>query len=128
MAKMQALAAGCDDAWLVEDGMVTEGTSNNAHILTADGRIVTRRPSHAILSGITRAAMLKLAEQERLTIEERSFSVEEAQAAQEAFITSATSLVLPVVEIGGRPVGSGKPGPMAAKLRALYIEQALGRT
>lgn len=124
LAKMQATGAGYDDAWLVEDGFVTEGSSNNAHILTADRRIVTRPLSNAILPGITRAAMLRLAGEEGLALEERAFTVEEVAAAAEAFITSATSFVLPVVEIDGRPIGTGKPGPVAAKLRALYVEQA----
>lgn len=123
LAKMQAIGAGYDDAWLVEDGFVTEGTSSSAHIVTLEGKLVTRPLSNAILPGITRAAMLRLAAQQGLAIEERAFSVEEAKGAAEAFITSATSLVLPVVEIDGQVIGDGKPGSVSKKLRTLYIEQ-----
>lgn len=123
LAKQAALDAGADDAWMVEDGHVTEGTSNNAH-LVVDGKLVTRPLSNAILHGITRRAMLRLAEEDGIEIEERIFTVTEAQAAQEAFITSATSFVMPVVKIDGKPVGDGKPGPLTKRLRALYIEEA----
>ncbi len=126
MGKMAAQAAGADDAWLVEeDGTVTEGTSNNAWIVTAGGKIVTRQLSHDILPGITRAAIMRLAEAEGLTVEERPFTPEEAKAAEEAFITSASTFVHPVIAIDEVPVGSGRPGPLARKLRGLYIEEAL---
>lgn len=125
MAKMEAKRQGLDDAWLVEDGVVTEGTSNNAYIVTADGRIVTRALSNAILHGITRAAVLKLATEASLTVEERGFSPEEAKQAREAFITSASAFVLPVVEIGGAPVGDGRPGPLTRRLRAIYVAECL---
>ncbi len=123
LAKQAALDAGADDAWLVEDGHVTEGTSNNAHLVVG-GRLVTRPLSNAILHGITRRAMLRMAEEDGIEIEERTFTVAEAQAAQEAFITSATSFVMPVVKIDGKPVGEGRPGPLTKRLRALYIEEA----
>jgi len=125
LAKQAALDAGADDAWLVEEGVVTEGTSNNAYIVTADGAIVTRALSHSILHGITRRAILGIAGQDGLTVEERSFSPEEAYEAAEAFITSASAFVYPVVRIDGRILGTGAPGPVASKLRRLYIEMAL---
>ena len=125
MAKTEAKRRGVDDAWLVEDGFVTEGTSNNAYILNAGGTLVTRPLSHAILPGITRSAVLRLAAETGLAVEERPFSVEEALAAREAFITSASSFVLPVVEIDGRKIGDGVPGETAKRLRTIYMDEAL---
>merc|ERR1711969_214757 len=122
MAKTEAKRRGADDAWLVEDGFVTEGSSNNAYIVDASGRLITRPLSHAILPGITRPAVLRLAGEAGIPIEERAFSVEEALAAREAFITSASSFVLPVVEIDGQPIGDGRPGETAGRLREIYIE------
>jgi D-alanine transaminase len=127
MGKMLAKAAGADDAWMVEDGHVTEGTSNNAYIVTRDGTIVTRQLGNEILSGITRAAVLRFAEAAQMRIEERPFTLEEARDAAEAFITSATSFVTPVTSIDGMPVGAGKPGPVAARLREIYIEESRRR-
>lgn len=126
MAKQQALDAGADDAWLVEDGYVTEGTSNNAFIVTAEGVIRTRQLSNFILHGITRAAILRLAEQDNITVEQAPFTPEEAYAAREAFITSATAFALPVVEIDGHVIGDGLPGPVSRRLRQHYIDAALG--
>jgi D-alanine transaminase len=123
LAKQAAVDAGADDAWLVEDGMVTEGSSNNAWII-AKGRIVTRQLSHDILHGITRRAVMKLAAEAGLVVEERPFSIAEAQAADEAFVTSATTFVMPVVRIDGKPVGDGKPGPVTKRLRELYLVEA----
>ena len=123
MGKMMAKAAGCDDAWLVEDGHVTEGTSNNAHIVSG-GRIITRDLSTDILHGITRAAVLRFAREAQMEVEERPFTVEEAQAADEAFITSASTFVMPVVEIDGVRLGDGSPGPVAARLREIYLEES----
>jgi len=123
-AKMEARAKGADDAWLVEDGFVTEGTSNNAYIVTRDGTIVTRNLSHDILHGITRASVLRLAAESQMKIEERPFTIAEAQAAAEAFITAASTFVCPVVEIDGVKVGSGKPGPVAKRLREIYLANA----
>jgi len=123
-AKMQAKAAGVDDAWLVKDGLVTEGTSNNAYIVTADGSIVTRNLSNDILHGITRGAVLKLAAEAQLKIVERPFTIAEAQAADEAFITAASTFVCPVIEIDGVKVGDGKPGPVAKRLREIYLANA----
>lgn len=123
MAKMEAKARGCDDAWLVEDGKVTEGSSNNAYIVK-DGVIITRELSHDILHGITRAAVLRLAREAQMRIEERGFTIAEAQDADEAFITSASAFVMPVVEIDGTAVGDGKVGPMATRLREIYLEES----
>ena len=122
MAKMAAKAAGADDAWLVEDGKVTEGTSNNAYIVKGN-TIVTRELSHDILHGITRAAVLRLAREAQLQVEERGFTPEEVAAADEAFVTSASAFVMPVVEIDGAQIGSGTPGKIAARLREIYIEE-----
>lgn len=124
MAKMAAKAAGADDAWMIEDGLVTEGTSNNAYIVTAAGRIVTRHLGHEILHGITRAAVLRLAREAQIEVEERAFTLEEAQSAREAFVTSASAFVMPVVEIDGQPVGAGTPGPISRRLREIYLDEA----
>ena len=124
MCKMMAKAEGKDDAWMVEDGYVTEGTSNNAYIVKPDGTIVTRNLSNAILHGITRSAVLKLAAEAQLKVEERPFTIEEAQGAAEAFITAASTYVCPVVEIDGAAIGDGKPGPIAKRLRELYIDES----
>jgi D-alanine transaminase len=122
MGKMMAKAAGADDAWMVQDGFVTEGTSNNAYIVKG-GKIITREVSHDILSGITRAAILRFAAEAQMVVEERNFTIEEAQAADEAFITSATTFVQPVVSIDGAAIGTGKPGAVALRLREIYIEE-----
>lgn len=121
LAKMQAKAAGADEAWLVENGLVTEGTSSNAHIVSGN-RLVTRQLSNEILHGITRAAVLKLAAEAQLTVDERPFTIAEAQSADEAFVTSASSFVMPVVEVDGIAVGTGKVGPITLKLREIYIQ------
>ena len=122
MAKMMAKKAEVDDAWFVEDGFVTEGSSNNVYIVKG-GRIITRPLSEEILHGITRAAVIRLAAEAQMEVEERLFTVEEAQAADEAFFTSASAFVMPVVEIDGAAVGGGKPGPVAARLREIYIDE-----
>lgn len=125
MAKTAAIKAGANDAWMVDgNGDITEGSSNNAYIVTNDGAIVTRALSNDILHGITRKAVLALAREADMRIEERGFSVEEASEAAEAFITSASSFVMPVVKIDGKPIGSGEPGPVARRLRELYIDMA----
>lgn len=123
MGKMMAMAAGKDDAWMVEDGVVTEGTSNNAYIVKG-GTIVTRQLSNAILHGITRAAVLRFAREAQMSVEERPFTIEEAQAADEAFVTSASAFVMPVVEIDEATLGDGTPGPVATRLREIYIEES----
>jgi len=124
MGKQAALEAGVDDAWMVEDGYVTEGTSNTAFIVLDDNRIVTRPLSNAVLPGITRRTLLRLAETGEISVEERPFTVDEAKGAAEAFITSASSFVMPVVEIDGTMIGGGQPGPVTRKLRTLYLEEA----
>ncbi|MFQ6755234.1 D-amino-acid transaminase [Cereibacter sphaeroides] len=122
MAKMEAKARGADDAWLVEDGFVTEGSAATSHIVTAEGVLVTRDLSHALLPGITRASVLELAAAHGVRVEERAFTPDEARAAREAFITSATNFVVPVVTIDGATVGDGKPGALTRDLRRFYIE------
>ncbi len=122
MAKMAAKKAGVDDSWFVQDGVVTEGTSNNAYIIKGN-RIITRPLSHDILPGITRVAVLRFAAEAQMEVEERAFSIAEAQRADEAFITSASAFVMPVVEIDGAAVGTGKPGPVAARLREIYLDE-----
>ncbi|MEZ5751975.1 MAG: D-amino-acid transaminase [Paracoccaceae bacterium] len=122
LAKMTAKGAGADDAWLVEDGVVTEGTSNNAYIVKGNA-IITRPLSNDILHGITRAAVLRLARETQMEILERPFTIVEAQAADEAFVTSASSFVMPVVKVDGVVLGDGKPGPVSRRLRAIYVEE-----
>ncbi|MAS42197.1 MAG: D-amino acid aminotransferase [Rhodobacteraceae bacterium] len=124
MAKMQAKAAGADDAWLVEDGKITEGTSNNAWIVTQDGVLVTRQLSNDLLAGITRASLMRYAAEAQISVEERAFTVEEAKGAAEAFVTSASAFVMPVVEIDGVKLGAGSPGPVATRLREIYVEES----
>ncbi|MDS7594684.1 D-amino-acid transaminase [Agrobacterium tumefaciens] len=125
MAKMEARARGADDAWLVEDGFVTEACSANAHIVTKDGTLVTRELSTALLHGITRGSILDLARKAGVAVEERAFTVEEAKTAAEAFITSAGNFATSVLKIDETVIGDGKPGPVAKKLRELYIEHQL---
>ena len=122
MGKMLAKKAGCDDAWMVQDGVVTEGTSNNAYIVRGN-RIITRQLSSDILHGITRAAVLRFASEAQMVVEERPFSIAEAQSADEAFATAASIFVMPVVEIDGTPIGTCKPGPVATRLREIYLDE-----
>ena len=124
MGKMMAKAAGCDDAWLVEDGQVTEGTSNNAYIVKGS-KIITRALSNEILHGITRAAVLRFAKEAQMEVEERNFTIEEAQTADEAFITSATMFVNGVVEIDGAMIGDGTPGNVSKRLREIYLDESM---
>jgi D-alanine transaminase len=124
LAKQAAAEAGCAEAWMIEDGQVTEGGSSSAFILTQDDVLVTRQNSSAILPGCTRKAVMKLAEERQLRVEERPFSVKEALAAKEAFITSASLFVQAVVTIDGQTVANGKPGPMTNRLREIYVEFA----
>ncbi len=123
MGKMMAKKAGVDDAWLVEDGFVTEGTSNNAYIVKGN-KIITRALSTEILHGITRAAVLRFAREAQMEVEERNFTIEEAKEADEAFITSASTFVMPVVEIDGAQLGDGTPGRVAPRLREIYLEES----
>lgn len=124
MGKQEAKLKGAYEAWMVEDGQVTEGTSSSAFILDAQGVVRTQPLGHHILPGVTRRAVLKLAALEGIGLEERPFSVAEALAAREAFMTAASAFVLPIVEIDGVPIGDGKPGPIARTFRSLYIEEA----
>jgi len=124
MGKMMAKKAGCDDAWMVEDGKVTEGTSNNAYIVKGN-KIITRELSNDILHGITRAAVLRCAREAQMEVEERSFTIDEAKEADEAFVTSASAFVMPVVEIDGAGLGDGTPGHVSKRLREIYLEESL---
>lgn len=123
MGKMMAKKAGADDAWMIEDGYVTEGTSNNAYFVK-NGKIVTRPLSSDILHGITRKAVLRMAKEAQMEVEERLFTIDEAKEADEAFTTSASAFVMPVVEIDGVPLGDGTPGPIAKRLREIYLDES----
>jgi D-alanine transaminase len=125
MAKMEVQRKGADDALFVEDGFITEGTSNNFHIVTSDGKLITRALSNALLHGITRGSILDIAEKAGIPTEQRSFTPDEAKSAAEAFITSAGVFVMPVIAIDGQKIGDGKPGPISQKLRSLYIQHSL---
>lgn len=125
LAKQAAKERGAAEAWMVDEmGLVTEGSSTNAWIVDEDGKLRTRDAQSNILHGITRAAVMRMAADEGLEVEERAFSVDEAKRAREAFYTSASGFVMPAVSIDGTKIGDGKPGPVATKLRALYIDQA----
>lgn len=121
LMKNEAIAQGADDAWMTRDGMITEGTAQNAHVVTKDGVLLTHPLTRDILHGITRAAVLPLVP---FTIEERAFSVEDAENAAEAFVSSASGFVMPVVSINGRVIGDGQPGPVTRALRVSYIDWA----
>jgi len=127
LAKQQAVEAGAYEAWQVDaDGMVTEGTSTNAWIVTQDGTLVTRNANNAILNGITRISLLRVAEADGVTLEERPFSIEEAKGAREAFLTSSTNFVMPVTRIDDQPIGNGHPGLLTGKLRKAYMNDVAG--
>ena len=131
LGKQAAVDAGAYEAWQVDgNDMVTEGTSTNAWIVTGDSKVITRDATHSILNGITRITLLNLIKAEGYELEERSFSVEEARGAREAFLTSSTSFVLPITQIDGQPVGNGHPGILTGKLRQHYVDyvQSLQRT
>ena len=131
LAKQAAVEAGAYEAWQVDSsGYVTEGSSTNAWIVTKDGKVVTRDAGHAILSGITRLSLIELIRQDGLELEERAFTVDEAKAAKEAFLTSSTSFVLPVTRIDDTTVGNGHPGLLFGKLRERYLAYmaSLGET
>jgi D-alanine transaminase len=125
LGKQAAKEAGAYEAWQVDrDGEVTEGTSTNAWIVTGEGEVVTRAADSAILNGVTRLAIFDIIAREGYRLIERPFTVAEAKAAREAFLTSTTADLLPVVNIDGVPVGEGRPGPLARKLRAAYFAHA----
>jgi D-alanine transaminase len=119
--KAEAREAGVDDAWLVENGMVTEATSSNAHIIDARGVLVSHPVDRGVLPGVTRISVLEVAQEIGLPVEERPFTPEELFAAREAFISGAGTLVLPVVEVDGQPIGNGGPGTLTAEIRSRYI-------
>lgn len=125
MMKMEAKAAGVDDCWLVEGDVITEGTSQNACIITPNGHLVTRDLGHHILPGVTRLSLIDIARASGISVEERPFTIAEAQGAAEAFVTSASLFVMPVVEIDGLAVGDGTPGVQTMALRKAYIDHAL---
>ena len=124
-AAQKAKEAGAKEAWFVDrEGYVTEGAATTAWIVSKDGVLITRPNGRDILPGVTRMTLADLAAREGLTIEERKFTVAEAQAAREAFMTAASTLVMPIVTIDGKPVANGHPGTIALKLRALFHEVA----
>ncbi len=125
LAKQKALEAGAGEAWFIDvDGFVTEGSSTNAWIVSKDGVLVTRPAESGILRGITRTRVIDMAAGMGYSIEERAFTIEEAKAAREAFVTAASSVVLPVVEIDGATVANGHPGETATRLRALFFDSS----
>ncbi len=125
LARQAAIEQGARDAWFIDkEGAITEAASANAWIVTQAGALVTRHADQAILRGITRMVVLDAIKAQGLRIEERAFSLAEAYAAREAFVTSATTIVLPVVRIDGRAIGDGKPGPVATALRREFFRHA----
>ncbi|MFA4938328.1 D-amino-acid transaminase [Brevundimonas sp.] len=125
LAKQAARERGAYECLMYDEmGLITEGSSTNAWIVDGDGRLRTRDTQANILQGITRAAILKLVEAEGLELDERPFSVDEAKQAREVFVTAASSFVMPLVSLDGVKIGDGKPGPIATRLRELYLEQA----
>lgn len=129
LAKEKARRAGCYEAWFVEDdGMITEGTTSNSWIVTDKGELVTRDVSNSILNGITRLSIMKIAKENNIHFNERAFSLEEAKTAKEAFVSSTTSFVKPVLKIDGQPVGDGQVGPLSARLLSFYNEHMKAQT
>ncbi|MCB1664630.1 MAG: D-amino-acid transaminase [Pseudomonadales bacterium] len=124
LAKQEAVSRGAFEGWMHEDGLVTEGASSSAFIIK-DNKIITRALSSAILPGIRRKVIVRLAKEHGIALEERAFTLEEAAAADEAFLSSATTLVMPVVSIDGKPVADGKPGRVTTLMRRLYVELLL---
>jgi D-alanine transaminase len=124
LGKQEAYEKGSHEAWMVEDGHVTEGTSSNAYIVKGD-TVITRPLSNRILAGCTRRALMRLSAEHNIKIEERLFTPEEAYAADEAFLTSASQFVMPITEIDGKRIGGGQPGPVSRKLRELFLEEAI---
>jgi D-alanine transaminase len=123
LGKQEAYEKGANEAWMVEDGVVTEGTSSNAYIVK-DRTVITRPLSNRILAGCTRRALFRLAKEHNVQIEERTFTVDEALAADEAFLTSASQFVMPITEIDGHRIGGGQPGPVTRKLRDIFLAEA----
>lgn len=127
LLKTELSQQGYDDAWLVKDGVVTEGSSNNVWLVDNNNRLITPRLSKSLLPGITRASVMRFAQENGFEVLEKPFTIEEAQRAKEAFSTSATTFVYPVVEINNKPIGDGLPGEISKKLLAIYIEESLNR-
>lgn len=123
LGKQRAYEQGAFEGWMVEDGKVTEGTSSNAYIVK-DDKVITRPLSNSILAGCTRRSLFRMAKEHGVTLEERLFTPEEAYAADEAFLTSASNFVLSIVEIDGKRIGGGQPGPLVRKLREIYLDEA----
>tara|TARA_R110000824_G_scaffold47632_1_gene135437 strand:- start:9374 stop:10216 length:843 start_codon:yes stop_codon:yes gene_type:complete len=121
LMKMEAVSAGVDDVWMTQEEMITEGTSQNAYIISQDGVLISHQLDRRILPGVTRIEMLAQAKVMGLTVEERAFSIDEAKQAAEAFVSSSTLLIMPVVEIDGHKIGDGKPGARTAKIRQNYL-------
>lgn len=124
LGKQAAYEAGAYEAWMIEDGKVTEGTSSNAYIVK-DGKVITRGLSNKMLAGCTRRTLFRLAQEKGVAVEERPFTLEEAYAADEAFLTSSSNFVMPIVEIDQKRIGGGQPGPVTRKLREIFLEEAL---
>jgi D-alanine transaminase len=125
LAKQAAREQGAREAWFIDrEGRITEGSSSNAWIVTGDGRVVTRRADHAILRGITRDVLIEAIKAQGFAFEERAFTADETYAAREAFLTSASQVVMPVTRVDGRPIGDGKPGPVAQALRQAFRRHA----
>lgn len=127
IAKQEAVSAGAYEAIMLQDQWVTEGSSSSFFIITTDGRIVARPLSNTILAGITRQSVLRLADEQKIKVENRPFTIQEALAAAEAFVTGAVGLVMPVVSIDGQHVGNGQPGPLTKRLRQIYLESACSK-
>ena len=123
LGKQAAYEQGAQEAWMVENGFVTEGTSSNAYIVK-DGKVFTRGLSNEILAGCTRRSLFRLAKEQGVEIIERKFTAEEAYAADEAFLTSASQFVMPIIEIDGHRIGGGQPGPVVRKLREIFLKEA----
>ncbi len=124
LGKQAAYEAGAHEAWMIEDGFVTEGTSSNAYIVK-NGKVITRGLSNQILAGCTRRSLFRLAKEQGIVIEERLFTAEEAYAADETFLTSASQFVMPIVEIDGHRIGGGQVGPVVRKLREIFLQEAV---
>jgi D-alanine transaminase len=123
LGKQAAYERSAAEGWMVEDGLITEGTSSNAYIVK-DNKVITREISNSILAGCTRRSLFRLAKEHGMVIEERAFTPEEAYAADEAFLTSASQFVMPIVDIDGHRIGGGQPGPVVRRLRELFLEEA----
>jgi D-alanine transaminase len=121
LGKQMAYEQGCFEGWMMEGGFITEGTSSNAYIVK-DGVIITRELSNSILAGVTRRVLFAIAAEKGVKIEERAFTPQEAYAADEAFLTSASNFVLPIVEIDGKRIGGGQPGPVGRRLREMFLD------